>query len=275
MLGSLLLASAPSLTFASNAADPVSVELGGSCLGVLEGSMAVLNQSLVKAQPMIVKLEEVQDRLGVAKALQLIELTTADGKARAEAEMFNDGPADLIIGIDVEGNTQGHMYLSIRDDSPEAIAKGETTIRYDGRMFLRPEEVTRKDWTLSNGMILRYRKVPPEIRKKILDFLNAGGIIKEPTCVASACHLLFEVGGFPVTPDFGKPWFPGTFLQKLASHGLLAADGQRILPEIYTINRDHETFWNNLPRWKRVLKFILPVIFNPATWGLKRFNPQG
>lgn len=221
-------------------------------------------ENVIQSTERTIPANEIMAQVGVNRELHMTELRTRDSQRFKESELFQGEPADLIIGFDNSGNTQGHMYLSVRGEN-------DVMYRYDGRLFFRPQDVTKDDFRLSPGMILRYKKIPEIHRRRLIALMESKMKIRRPTCVASAWSVLHEISHFASDSRL-RPWFPGTFLKVFAQHGLVTEEGQRLTPEIYTINADAHDFWNNLPTWKRVWKFIIPVIMNPATWGLRDFK---
>lgn len=81
--------------------------------------------------------------------------------------------------------------------------------------------------------------------------------------------IVFEIAELAPanTKDY---WFPSTFLTYIATNGLVTESGTQVKPDIYLLNSEIHMFWNGLPRWKTVPKFLLQVLFDPYTWqGLK------
>lgn len=204
-----------------------------------------------------VPLETVEKKMGANRDIEVIEFRTLDEKRFTEKDLFNES-ADLIVGIDVMGNTQGHTYLVIDG------------VRIDGRMFFAPQTEIKEGWTLSNGLIIRYKNLPKANKDALKAWLETPTVLRTPTCVAAACQILYDIGRFENPPP-KKYWFPSRLLKHLARNGLTGDDGSRILPEIYTVNRDIFKVWSNLPDWKSVPFFIFKVLFDPYTWaGAKR-----
>ncbi len=204
-----------------------------------------------------VPLETVERKIGATRDIEVIEFQTLGEQRFSEKDLFNE-PADLIVGIDVMGNTQGHTYLVIDG------------IRIDGRMFFAPQTEIKEGWTISNGLIIRYKNLPKANKDALKAWLETPTVLRTPTCVAAACQILYDIGRFENPPP-KKYWFPSRLLRHLARNGLTGDDGSRILPEIYTVNRDVYKVWSNLPDWKSVPFFIFKVLFDPYTWaGAKR-----
>lgn len=229
---------------------------GSECTGGPLG--ARFTTSVERCIPGHIPATEMKKNTGSAIDLDYVSIETVGQNSFSEKDIFTDS-SDLIIGIDVTGNTQGHTYLIINGD------------RIDGRMFFAPDTITEKEWHLSRGLILRYKNVPTENLNKLVQWVKSDQIIKTPTCVVAANIILFEKGGFrgPRHVLTGRPkhyWFPSTFLKFLAKNGLVGTDGQRIHPEIYTINSDIHMFWNHLPTLYRVPTFFFKVLFDPYTW---------
>ncbi len=198
-----------------------------------------------------VTVERMADKTGVARTLDYVALTTNDGEKHVpRSQVFAGKPADLIIGIDVTGNTQGHMYLIIDGT------------RIDGRMFFKGQDESRGDPKISDGLVIAYRNLPEENKRRLIDWVRSDDTIHAPSCVATACRVLYGHGGLTSGPDRPRYWFPSTFLRNIAQHHLQGADGQQLKPEIYTIDCDIDRFWNNLPTWKSAYKFLLPVFKN-------------
>jgi len=218
---------------------------------------------------------EMKKITGVKREIQVVELSTvSDETSFLESDLFTDGPADLIIGVDANGNTQGHMYLMIRaDDIPSIdpeLKEKQLTIRYDGRLFRRDYQI-KANGRLSNGLFLRYKNVPPELRHRILKFWIKGEKNIAWSCVASAVKMLYDIGGFTGKPSRGK-FFPSPYLKHLARNGLMDSEGNRLIPQIYALNRPAEQFWNRLPDLFKMWSFIIPLLTNPATWGKAQFK---
>jgi hypothetical protein len=194
---------------------------------------------------------EMQKDTGANRALKYTSVNTVNGKTFPENELFND-KSDLIIGIDTTGNTQGHTYLVIDG------------VRMDGRMFYQPQTFTPSGWTISKGLIIRYKNIPPETKAKLVAWVKSQEVIKTPTCVAAASIVLFEKA------DLGNPgkrfWFPSKLLDYLALNGLTTPTGIKLQPEVYTINEDIHVFWNGLPTLVRVPSFIFKVLADPYTY---------
>ncbi len=199
-----------------------------------------------------VPMSVVEKETGAKRTLRITSLKTKGGAKFSELEIFND-QSDLIIGIDITGNTQGHTYL---------IVNGT---RVDGRMFFAAHTEMEEGWDLSNGLIVRYKNLPPENKAALLEWLNGDETLHVPTCVAAACKILFKEADFENKPSRNY-WFPSKLLAHLAKTGLVGSDGKKIPAEIYTINTDVQKMWNNLPSWKSVPFFIFKVLFDPYTW---------
>jgi hypothetical protein len=204
---------------------------------------------VISAESTLVPLKK---ETGADRTVAITALKTRDEKRLSETEIFGD-TADLVIAIDVMGNTHGHTYLLINGT------------RVDGRMFYSPHTEVEKDWTISNGLIIRYKNLPPENREALLKWLASDEVLHTATCVEAACKILYEKAGLSNAPRKNF-WFPSKLLAHLANRGITGADGKRVYPEIYTINRDARTVWDNLPNWKAVPKFIFKVFFDPYTW---------
>lgn len=220
--------------------------------------------------------EEALQKMGVERPFAIIEVTTKPGERLEELGIFTD-QADLTILIDTTGNTQGHMAHMVRgderlNDDPNALF---SSYRYDGRLLWNRQDVKKNGWRFSDGLIIRYPKIPDHHRRALVDFmeksLRGECDIKVATCVLSTHKVLFEIGGFN-EGERSVPWFPSTFLRHLARTGLVADSGERMVPEIYTLNRNYQEFWNNLPHLWKIWKFIVPVLLNPATWGKRQFE---
>lgn len=190
----------------------------------------------------------------VKRPLNYTAIKTCDGKRFSESEMFLE-KSDLIIGIDVTGNTKGHMYFIINDES--------SGTRVDGRMFWAGY-TTSTEWTISPGLIIRYTGLSPEDKLALIDLLKRDLPLKSATCVGLTCKYLLAEG--PLAVDGKIHIFPSIQLQALAEHGLKGSDGQLLEPEIFTVNSEIDLFWNNLPSWQTVPKFIFKVFFDPYTW---------
>jgi hypothetical protein len=255
-------------------------QASGQCVDYL---VTLQNHGLtdrVTWQRVTVNPSEAAKRMGVSREFEIIQIQTKEGERLQEREVFTK-PADLIIAFDSTGNTQGHMYLGIRGVNGEF-----QSYRYDGRLFFRDPDVTPNTWRLSDGLAIRYESIPEFHRRKMLETIDrllepsppVGSsakkfTIRAPTCVASACRLLYEFGLFKTDIQGKFPWFPSTFLRHLARTGLVTQEGTRLTPQIYTINRDYKIFWNRLPNWWRTILFIVPVMLKPQTWGLRQFKP--
>jgi hypothetical protein len=248
----------------------------GNCLNSLKTLTGVITPidprtdftENVKSYDMITVLpDEVREKMGLERAFKLVQIQTDSNKRFQEREIFKN-LSDLIIQIDVTGNTQGHMFIAVRGDDGNSY-------RYDGRLFFRPQDVKKNDWRLSDGLIIRYAKIPERNRKALVEFLEdllaKKCEVRAATCVGSAHKVMFEHGHF-IHPKGRTPMFPSTFLKELAKTGLVTDEGERLAPEIYTLNRDYRVFWNNLPHVLRIWKFMIPVILNPATWGMRQFE---
>jgi hypothetical protein len=90
-------------------------------------------------------------------------------------------------------------------------------------------------------------------------------IIKGPTCVAVESAILFDVAKFDKICE-NKPWFPADLLKAIAGKGL-CSDGVKLEPQVYIINSSIADFWNNLPRWKNMYRYILKVLKDRRTYG--------
>ena len=204
--------------------------------------MPQFSDKVVSAEAGKIDIETVQKKLKTIRILDYVALQTINQAEFAESKIFLDEPADLIIGIDITGNTQRHMYLLINQG------------RFDGRLFFAAHTFEATDWVLSNGLIMRYKGIPQSTKQRLIDYLDSEQTIRAPSCVSASCKLLFEKG------DLQGPgkwfWFPSTFLRYLEQNNLKTLDRIIIKPEIYTLNADIHQIWNNLPRWKRVLKFF-------------------
>lgn len=196
--------------------------------------------------------EDAEKRLNVHRAFNYTVLLTKNGQNFSEQDLFND-KSDLIIGIDTEGNTQGHTYLIINDK------------RIDGRMFFALDTVIDEGWTLSKGILLRYKNVPQETKDRLVAWLNSGKTFRTATCVATGCRLLYEIAQFQNPPDHDY-WFPSKLLKHIAQTGLVTKEGVPLTPEIYALNSDITSVWNNLPNAVKVPTFLFQVLFDPYTW---------
>lgn len=220
------------------------------------GRAPKLGPAVASATPGTVTVAQVQDEMGVARQLDYIGLETVNGaKDVPLKDVFPDydKEGDLIVGIDVNGNTQGHMYL---------IVDG---VRIDGRMFFKGHDETSEP-QISNGLAIRYRNIPEPNRTKLLEFVRSSEALKSPSCVATACKILYREAGFESGAKRPTHWFPGPYLKTIAEHGISGESGERMTPEIYTVNTEVERFWNNLPTWKGVWRFLVPVFKD--TFGL-------
>jgi hypothetical protein len=197
-------------------------------------------------------LETIASEMGAKREIEVVEIRTKGGERFSERELFKE-ESDLIIGIDVMGNTQGHMYQVIK------------AVRIDGRMFFAPHTEEREGWKLSHGLLIRYKKLPQRNREALHAWLESPEILRTATCVAAACRIIYGVGGFENAPNKNF-WFPSRLLQHLARTGLVGDQGEKIYPEIYTLNKDVYKIWENLPSWKSVPFFIFKVLFDPYTW---------
>ncbi|MDB5038707.1 MAG: hypothetical protein JWQ35_2235 [Bacteriovoracaceae bacterium] len=227
--------------------------------------------------------EEASKTMGVRRAFKLGQIKTEPGKRFIETEIFKK-PAAFMIGLDVTGNTHGHEYLAASDKGSSNERK---TYAYDGRLFFNLPDVVKGDWHFSDGVIIRAENIPEENRAKLLAYFEAVVARKElktlspskvkklpnvraATCIASACKVIYNIAGFK--NNLGHPWFPSTFLKHLAEHRLIGADGKPVEFEIYTLNADYKTFWNNLPQLRRIFQYMGPVFRNPETWGKRQFQ---
>jgi hypothetical protein len=199
-----------------------------------------------------VPLDELSKATGVQQTISYTSILTKGNQHFSESELFTQ-TSDLIIGLDNEGNTQGHMYL---------ILNGE---RFDGRMFRAAATVLQNGWKLSKGLIIRYRGLSQTDKDAVTKWLQSDDDIKAPTCVAAANKLLYGVLGFKNAPK-NSYWMPGSYLKYLAANGLLNSEGDRLSAEIFVINTDIEQMWTNLPNWMKVPLFIGKVAFDPYTW---------
>ncbi len=231
----------------------------GSAVGAIEPCHRALSsaevqftENVVSAERFEISEEEIFKETGVRRAVEITALETKGGARFSERDIFGD-EADLIIGIDVMGNTQGHTYMVVRG------------VRVDGRMFYAPHTEVKENWTLSQGLVIRYRRLPSANRKALFEWLESEKLIKTPTCVVAACKVLFEEAGFENPPEKNF-WFPSKLLKHLLKTGLVGDSGERVYPEIYSLNRDVRAIWNNLPDWKAVPSFLLKVLFDPYTW---------
>ncbi|MBX3039733.1 MAG: hypothetical protein KF789_03360 [Bdellovibrionaceae bacterium] len=225
-----------------------SAEVGAGACGRVFSPRFTSN--VVKSTEGIIKIEESQSEFGVARELRYTEIKTKDGKEFGEMDLFND-PSDLIIGIDVNGNTQGHMYFVINNE------------RVDGRMFFAGY-TKDANWLISRGMVVRYTGLSAGDKLALANLLKAEPTVKGASCVAVACKFLFEMG--PLEGISKTHVFPSKFLEVLAQNGIRGTDGKRLTPEIVVINSEARQFWNNLPSWVTVPKFIFKVLFDPYTW---------
>ena len=170
-----------------------------------------------------------------------------------EEEIFTDS-SDVTLGIDVTGFSKGHMYLIV---SPKR--KGKSKFRWDGRLGFRKDRLSFFP-VLKEGLVIRYKGVPESHLNNMHEFVTSKLKIRAATCVASTCKLLFDIGRLEGYPSNSKTWFPHTFLMKLIQSELVTQDGITIKPEIYTINRKYEEFWEALPRWYTAHQFIVPML---------------
>jgi hypothetical protein len=216
---------------------------------------------VIAYQPATISTREMKKETGVKRCLPYVALQTQGETLYSEMELFTDN-SDLIIGVATTGNTRGHMYLIING------------VRMDGRMFFAPQTEETTDWKLSKGLVIRYKNMPPENKQMLADWLATDAIVKGPSCVAVANKILYRETGF-IKHDNKIHWFPSTYLKYLALHGLQGVNGERLTPEIYTLNADIHDFWNNLPTAIRVPGFIFKVLFDPYTWqGRKKAKTQ-
>jgi hypothetical protein len=186
-----------------------------------------------------------------ARKVILHSLST-HGEVLNEKEVFKD-ESDLIIGIDATGNTHGHLYMIING------------VRVDGRMFFGAHSEAEKNWRISDGLVIRYKNLPAKEKAALLKWLQSDEIVKAATCVQAACKILYDIAGFSNAPKRNF-LFPSSFLSHLNEYGILGENGQRLFPEIYTINRDARTFWDELPTVGTVPFFLFKVLLDPYTW---------
>lgn len=205
-----------------------------------------------------ISISETRKKMGAHRKLPYTKIETPNQAPFHELDIFKE-PADLIVAIDVTGNTQGHTYLIIDGT------------RFDGRMFFAPHTVVKAGWKINRGLVIRYRHVPEENLKALVAWLESEQVMRTPTCVAAACKILYDVANFGGAPKRNY-WFPSTFLKNIAQNRLIGVEGKPLEPEIYTVNSDIRLFWNNLPNWIRVPTFLFKVLFDPYTWAGNKKN---
>jgi hypothetical protein len=227
-----------------------SLELPSNCSDRL--SFIQLSSKVGSFENGIIPLDELDLKTKSAIPIKYTSLKTINGQSYTEAELFNDR-SDLIIGVDTTGKTKGHMYLIING-----------VARVDGRMFYAPTTVDIKNLELSDGLILRYKNLPPENKQKLLDWLTSSKNVHGPTCVSVGTKIVFNIAD--LAPGARDYWFPSTFLRYLTTTGLVGTHGEPVKPDIYLINSEIHYFWNNLPRWRTIPKFLFQVLFDPYTW---------
>jgi len=225
----------------------------GQCGGPLRDVDALFTQNVLSAVPKQIAIENMEEKTGVSRTLEYVELRTKGEAEFSEPALFTDN-SDLIIGVDVTGNTHGHMYMIING------------ARYDGRMFWAPSTVKKSDWRINKGLIIRYKGMPEANKQKLIEYMSAEeNATHTATCVAGACTVLYQFSEFGIDP--GKLyWFPANYLKYLAENGLYGKDGVRLQPTIYTINHDINLFWDNLPTLRKVPSFIFKVLLSRYTW---------
>ncbi len=219
-------------------------------------------QELVQWTRDEISIDETRQKMGAHRNLPYTRVETPNAVPLHELDIFKE-PADLIVAIDVTGNTQGHTYLIINGT------------RFDGRMFFAQHTVQKTDWKINRGLVIRYRHVPEQNLRALVEWLESEQVMRTPTCVAAACKILYDIASFGGAPKRNY-WFPSTFLKNIAKNRLIGVDGKPLEPEIYTINADIRMFWNNLPNWIRVPTFLFKVLFDPYTWaGSKKKKADG
>jgi hypothetical protein len=133
--------------------------------------------------------------------------------------------------------------------------------RVDGRMFFGPTTIERAGWKVSNGLMIVYKKLPPEAKKNLVDWVNSGKVIKSATCAVTTCKVLFDIA------TFDKAEKNYLFSEPVLKH-LLFSDvhiaGSPSSPQVYTVNTDFSTVWRELPTWKNVPSFFFRVLYDVA-----------
>lgn len=213
---------------------------------------------VVSAVPQQIALKDLDPNAPQGVNLYFTTLSTLGAKDYNEAELFSN-KSDLIIGIDATGNSKGHMYV---------ILDGDT--RVDGRLFYLQPLIDKAHWVVSDGMIFRYKNLPPENKKRIISWYSSNPVSRGATCIVAGEKILFDIG------ELGRSsnhfWFPGEFLDYMTAKGLTDSQGEKITPEVYLINLEIHSFWSHLPRWKNVPRFLLKTLFDPSSWGRANRN---
>ena len=193
-----------------------------------------------------------EEYIGTNKEFKYTYLKTDQRSKFKESDLFND-KSDLIIGVDTEGFTKGHVYMVIDD------------IRVDGRLLFARHTELRKKWEISNGIFVRLKGLPKENKQKLLELVASEETVRDLTCVASACKIIFEYGGLNGP---GKEYlFPSDLLKYiLDKNHELSNNPNRLKFEIFTLNSDAATVLKNLPTWFNVFPRVLQSILDPRNW---------
>lgn len=208
------------------------------------------NENIVRWEKTQLPTELVPNKT-IETSLDYVYLKSKKGTVK-ESDLFTD-TSDLILGIDTNGNTRGHVYMIVNNK------------RVDGHILYTAQTETHEDWSLSKGLFIRIKGLPEKNKQKLLQWAQSEDSVRGMTCVAVACKILFKKANLIKAPkkDF---WFPSDIFEFIVDHGLYGHKNKKLDIEIYTLNQKAEDVLANLPTWNTLPKLFF-MLFDPKTWG--------
>ncbi len=240
------------LTLSFNAPAQVCGQVFSSKLSTLKNQSNINEQNIKFWKKMTLSGEKTEEYIGTNKEIKYTYLKTDQRKRFKESDLFKDG-SDLIIGIDTEGYTKGHVYMIIDN------------VRTDGRLLFAQHTKQKEKWEISNGIFVRLKGLPEENKQKLYELIASEEVVRDLTCVAATCKIIFDYGGLNGP---GKEFlFPSGLLKYvLDKNHNLSKNPNSLKFEIFTLNADAEYVLKNLPTWWNVFPRILQVYLDPKNW---------